>query len=79
MSDAVIIAICTAVPPTLVALGAFIVGIRNSAKADSIKTAVDGVLAERVQAAQDIGRAEGKEAGIAQQKEETRETGRKGD
>lgn len=44
MTDPVYIALIAAVPPTLVALGAFIVGIINSIKANKIHVLVNSNL-----------------------------------
>jgi hypothetical protein len=49
MSDAVVIAIIVAVPPTLVALGALLVGLRNTRKVDDAKVAAEQGTAKIVE------------------------------
>jgi hypothetical protein len=56
MSDAIKIAMIVSIAPTILAVVQLILSLKNSKK-------LDGVLADRVRAATDVGRAEGKAEG----------------
>ncbi len=59
MTDAVTIAIIAAIPPTVVALGAVVLGWNNRAKLNQVGTAIDGRLTELLELTRKSSHAEG--------------------
>lgn len=65
MSDAVLAAVITAVPGTVAAIGALIVGVMNLRKIDAVRKNTDGLVQQGRVDSQAIGRAEGAAAVVA--------------
>lgn len=59
MSDAVIIAVIVAIPPTIAAIAAFLVSLRNSQKADAIHLLMNSRLDELLSATKILAHAQG--------------------
>lgn len=72
MSDAVAIALIAAFPPTLVALAALIVGVRNSRKVDSVHLLINSRMTELLASTGAAARAEGHTEGVDSEQARTR-------
>lgn len=60
MSEALLIAIITATPPTLVGLVSLIIGIRNSRQIKSVHTAINSGLTRQIENAEKAGQLKGR-------------------
>jgi hypothetical protein len=66
ISDQVWLALITAVPPTVAAIGGIMLSMRNSRKLDEVK---DGMQSKMMEAQHDKGVADGKAEGIASERD----------
>ena len=56
--------IIAAIPPTLIALGAFIAALRNGQKTDQVQRSINGRMDELLERTRELAHRDGKEAGI---------------
>jgi hypothetical protein len=79
MSDPVLISLIVATGPTLIGLYTLYLQYHNKNAIQEIKTATDGMKTELVKVTRSDALQEGHSAGVADQKDAQRESGREGD
>ncbi len=72
MSEAILVALIAATPPTLMALAALIVGLGNRRKSEELHLLINSRLSELLASSTAAARSEGHEAGVAAEQSRTR-------